>query len=144
MIQAFSPELCAHLSSLEPRFEGHYDWLEEEYYREGEIRKRTYVYCFREDDTLCINQRIICPAWQVEDVLRNWTLIIQSVEESKAEAFCTVCRKDENKCGCEFFGTESPKIPFGKYTAQKILSILILEGDTAYQKIEEYLWTILK
>lgn len=140
MTQAFTPELCTHLSSLVPGFEGHW-WRD----KEGGL------FCEHGIDKvfngLLHESRVkgdVFPAWQVEDVLRNWTLIIQSVEESKAEVFCTVCRKDENKCGCEFFGTESPKIPFGKYTAQKILSILILEGDTAYQKIEEYLWSILK
>ena len=138
MTQAFTPELCAHLSSLAPEFEGHWNYVK----WKGKINLMCWG--IMTEVSAYPEQLIICPAWQVEDVLRNWTLIIQSVEESKAEAFCTVCRKDENKCGCEFFGTESPKIPFGKYTAQKILSILILEGDTAYQKIEEYLWTILK
>ena len=56
--------------------------------------------------------KVICPAWQVEDVLRN------------AEKIC-------------------PKELVRPYFLQDI-AVRYYEPNTAYQKIEEYLWSILK
>jgi len=67
-IQTLSLAMSQHLSSLVPGFEGH--WV----YVYWGTSKTTSIYCrsawgitaFPEN-----GDRIICPAWQVEDLLRN-------------------------------------------------------------------------
>lgn len=56
----------------------------------------------------------ICPAWQAEDVLRNLKEIVPD------------------------------STPFQRLGFAEHLGRLLLTPDTAYQKIEEYLWSILK
>lgn len=67
--------------------------------------------------------KVICPAWQVEDVLRNWSKIVAAVKKNPL-----------------------PEDHINKYGrgADVIVLNLIQGGDTAYQKIEEYLWSVLK
>lgn len=60
--------------------------------------------------------KVICPAWQVEDVLRNLDKIL----------------------GKAFQNGQKLKI------VEKIARLFCIHDDTAYQKIEEYLWTVLK
>jgi len=57
--------------------------------------------------------KVICPAWQVEDVLMNVRNLFP-----------------KGGIPWEFMGT--------------ITQIIFDDVDTAYQKIEEYLWSILK
>ncbi len=59
--------------------------------------------------------KVICPAWQVEDLLRNFLKIIGERDVGRA------CEIGGN---IAYFFYDSP--------------------NTAYQKIEEYLWSILK
>lgn len=77
-----------------------YDWVVKE--------KGNEVGC-----TEHLHRQIICPAWQVEDVLRNAGIIF----------------KNDNKIWSH---------------VSEILVNLVRNPDTAYQKIEEYLWSILK
>lgn len=60
--------------------------------------------------------KVICPAWQVEDVLRNLDKIL----------------------GKAFQNGQKLKI------VEKIARLFCIHDDTAYQKIEEYLWTVLR
>jgi hypothetical protein len=114
-----SLKLSRHLSSIAPGFEGHWDWCGR-YDSEDKLIGEPFVQCEeftsidgpREWDTPVT--RIICPAWQVEDVLRNWTEITVKV----------------------------PTLIMSWH--EKISWLLVSYPDTAYQKIEEYLWTILK
>ncbi len=114
MIQTFSQKLSAHLSSLVPGFEGHYWYFQ--------AVCGVEVICLPEAEAEkfeMFGHTKICPAWQVEDLLRNLHKIL----------YCIVLGSEEkNKIG------------------QKITYLLLLYEDinTAYQKIEEYLWTILK
>ena len=116
MIQAFTPELCVLLSSLVPGFEGHYD-----YYK----RNNGHIELHCEYDNF--DQRgyeHICPAWQVEDVLRNIFKIAENFKE-----------KGMWKDG---------KIIFIDEIVHEISCFIAFNSfDTAYQKIEEYLWSIL-
>lgn len=117
-IQTLSLAMSQHLSSLAPGFGGH--WV----YVYWGTSKTTSIYCrsawgitaFPEN-----GDKIICPAWQVEDVLRNLEKIL---------------------CVSGAVGTRlSPA--FNEIGAMITLK-LFLYPDTAYQKIEEYLWTVLK
>lgn len=60
-----------------------------------------------------LHRQIICPAWQAEDVLRNLMKL--------------------------------PKMTVSKFNVVReiIASDFVFNPDTAYQKIEEYLWSIL-
>lgn len=64
---------------------------------------------------------IVCPAWQVEDLLRNLTKIIKQGSLFEEEYIRELSR----------FATE-------------IIFCFIFYPDTVYQKIEEYLWSVLK
>lgn len=105
MIQAFTPELSAHLSSLAPGFEGHWWWVK----WLGKIQ----IMCWHEIATNGYvgkaNELIVCPAWQVEDVLRNRIAIFGELMVGPA----------------------------------KVVTLFLENPNTAYQKIEEYLWQIL-
>jgi len=61
-----------------------------------------------------LHRQIICPAWQAEDLLRNLMKL--------------------------------PKMTVSKFNVVReiIASDFVFNPDTAYQKIEEYLWEILK
>lgn len=99
-MQNFSIELSKKLSELVPDIGEHaYDWVVQE--------GNNGIGC-----TEHLHRQIICPAWQVEDVLRNIYKIFPN-------------RIDYNFCS-------------------EIARSLHCYGDTAYQKIEEYLWEILK
>lgn len=100
--QTFSLELCQNLSSLAPGFEGHWWWV-------MAWNKQEKIVCSQEE-----YYRRICPAWQVEDVLRNLTKL--------------------------------PGINVTKFNVARdvVCSEIVFHPDTAYQKIEEYLWSILK
>ena len=121
-IQAFSPELCAHLSSLVSGFEGHYG-----YYRTvnsyDTLNGRIVAVCrpeFHLAETIGRTYgEFVCPAWQVEDVLRNLRKIAQTFGEVQ---YC----------------------PRWREVGTIIANHLIDSPDTAYQKIEEYLWTVLR
>lgn len=66
-----------------------------------------------------LHRQIICPAWQAEDVLRNIEKLLY---------YIVLGSERKRKIG------------------EKIAHLLMLYTDpnTAYQKIEEYLWEILK
>ena len=115
----FSPEMCQKLSSLAPGFEGHWAYVES--LMDG---KKQIICAFKRYSWRWANDyKFICPAWQVEDVLRNWSKIVAAVKKNPL-----------------------PEDHINKYGrgADVIVLNLIQGGDTAYQKIEEYLWTILK
>jgi len=120
MIQTFSQKLSAHLSSLVPGFEKHYGYYKfyddsisvacyEEIWWIEKHREFTQVRRKKPD--------LICPAWQVEDLLKNLQKICSSAKIEPAKM---------------------------NELIEEITSRLILLPDTAYQKIEEYLWSILK
>lgn len=68
--------------------------------------------------------KVICPAWQVEDLLRNIFKIVENFKE-----------KGMWKDG---------KIIFIDEIVYEISCFIAFNSfDTAYQKIEEYLWSIL-
>lgn len=104
-----SEKMCRFLSSLVPGFEGHWWWV-------VAWKKETKVVCSQED-----YYRRICPAWQVEDVLRNITEI-QLMGHKRTESSFIMRTVVEKIVDCLAFSTP----------------------DTAYQKIEEYLWTVLR
>jgi hypothetical protein len=100
--------MCRLLSSLAPGFEGHW------WYVRKKVSDGLEILCVGHIDQ-CIEESLkICPAWQVEDVLRNWTEITVKV----------------------------PTLIMSWH--EKISWLLVSYPDTAYQKIEEYLWSILK
>lgn len=124
-IPTFSLKLSAQLSSLAPGFEGYWDWCGR-YDSEDKLIGEPFVQC---EEFTSIDgprewnapvTRIICPAWQVEDVLINLQKIVPIV----------------------------PTKQMGKNTFKNICQLIVNElcfrPDTAYQKIEEYLWSILK
>ena len=103
-MQFLSEKMSRHLSSLAPGFEGHWWW--------------TYPYlnaphaevvCY-EDLNISVK---ICPAWQVEDLLRN-------------------------------LRNFPPLDSLNRDVMKELIEYLVYFPDTAYQKIEEYLWGILK
>lgn len=113
--QFFTLEMSRRLSSLVPEFEGH--WT----YRDSKTKTfvvcgENYV-CLCEGGIVCSDHQTICPAWQVEDVLSNLKEIF----------------KDKSR----FFS-----FPVSK----RVVRFLRNSSDitTAYQKIEEYLWSVLK
>ena len=129
--QTFSLEMCRLLSSLVPGFEGHYCHVVVQTCNScmmGDPEKHTHIMCrseIAERENSPIKRLglavIHCPAWQVEDVLRNLEKIL---------------------CVSGAVGTRlSPA--FNEIGAMITLK-LFLYPDTAYQKIEEYLWSILK
>ncbi len=125
MTQTLSLKMSQHLSSLVPGFEGHWYWCGR-YDNEDKFVDQPFIQCEsssyiegpREWDATVT--RIICPAWQVEDLLRNiWAL----VDSQKDSVRVLVTKEIIRDISC-FLADNNP--------------------DTAYQKIEEYLWTILK
>ena len=122
--QFFTLAMCQKLSSLAPGFEGHWYW-----YSEYDIKKEKKKVPRGEPWVMCIEAEAggnsigeftgmrICPAWAVEDVLWNIEKIFPKL-------------------------VYSPQI----YVVAREIVTPILDNtpDTAYQKIEEYLWTILK
>lgn len=88
-------------------------------YVESSIDGKTQVVCaFKRYSWRWANDyKFICPAWQVEDVLWNMEKIFPKL-------------------------VYSPQI----YVVAREIVTPILDNtpDTAYQKIEEYLWSILK
>jgi len=128
-VQTFSKELSQHLSSLAPEFEGHYGYYKfyddsvsvachEEIWWVEKHREFTQVRRKKPD--------LICPAWRVEDVLRNLHTILPV----------------EKKIEIQWLpGGANPYA----FVSEEICKLLrIKDQDTAYQKIEEYLWEILK
>ena len=144
MTQAFTPELCAHLSSLAPGFEGHWYYIEEDVYvGDGKYGKKVRIVCLGKDEELKLHQQVICPVWQVEDVLR---------EAKNIKALESVCIECERKgvansedncdhCGMNYSGIFISNV---YYLIYKISEEMASNPDTAYQKIEECLWGILK
>jgi len=106
MIEKFSPELCQHLSILVPGFEGHWWYVNWD--------EMLIICCLSAIHEYGQIENKICPAWQVEDVLRNLKEIVPD------------------------------STPFQRLGFAEHLGRLLLTPDTAYQKIEEYLWSILK
>lgn len=117
MIQTFSQKLSAHLSSLVPGMKGHWEYVK--------TNDGISIRCEEDLDWLdsehSIVYPIICPAWQVEDLLRNLTKIIKQGSLFEEEYIRELSR----------FATE-------------IIFCFIFYPDTVYQKIEEYLWSVLK
>jgi hypothetical protein len=104
--QTFSLEMCRHLSSLAPEFEGHWWYVNWD--------EMLIICCLSAIHEYGQIENKICPAWQVEDVLRNLKEIVPD------------------------------STPFQRLGFAEHLGRLLLTPDTAYQKIEEYLWSILK
>lgn len=122
-MQFLSEKLSRHLSSLVPGFEGHYYHMKHmddvrcdeeiaDMWRWDRVQKEEED---RADFDVFKKNQIICPAWQVEDVLRNLKEILPDP-------------------------TPFQRLGFAEHLGRLLLS----PSDTAYQKIEEYLWTILK
>ena len=126
--QFLGEKMCRLLSSFAPGFEGHYVYVIIGGYRRSQPVGPDKVYpqevrlmCQREREGLSYagdNQPHVdfVPAWQVEDVLRNWEIIDKNLPDN-------------------FIARER---------CERMAMMLVEHGDTAYQKIEEYLWTKLK
>lgn len=119
-ISTFSPELCQKLSSFTPKFKKHYGYYK---FYDGTVDVACDDEIWWSKKWLRVQQserkvpEFICPAWQVEDVLRDLHGVL----------YCIVSPEERFK------------------VVEKITKILFSHpADTAYQKIEEYLWTILK
>lgn len=111
-MQTLSLTMSQHLSSLAPGFEGH--WV----YGYWGTSKTTSIYCRSAWGITALPEngdKIICPAWQVEDLLRNVDRLFPVMERGNAA-----------------------------YWIADHLRGTSLDATYAYQKIEEYLWTILK
>lgn len=113
MIQTLSLKLSRHLSSLAPKFEGHW-WRVEKQWDDVSDTVKCEEDIEWQNSELSIKYEKICPAWQAEDVLRNLKEIVPD------------------------------STPFQRLGFAEHLGRLLLTPDTAYQKIEEYLWSILK
>ena len=119
--QTFSLEMCRLLSSLAPGFEGHYKYVK---ISGLGPKKIVGVRCLGTlNSELWRNYKLICPAWQADDVLRNLLTICRTLDQLRKEPI--------------------DRDILIKYIVQNIIGY---EDDTAtaYQKIEEYLWTIFK
>lgn len=116
MTNHLSLNLSQKLSSLTPEMEGHWWWVD----TSEKVQKIICDWEFETSLTKTVLPYLpflkICPAWQVEDLLRNLDKI--------------------NVHGC-------PQIHRSEI-AYKIGSEFTYDPNTAYQKIEEYLWSILK
>lgn len=120
--QTFSLEMCRLLSSLAPKFEGHWTYvvITNIYSRIGHDTKKfkqpdeVHLLCKRELEYFSSvggeAKAEFIPAWQVEDVLRN---------------------------AHKLFGDEM-------VVCKKIAWFFVAYQDIVYQKIEEYLWSVLK
>lgn len=90
--------------------------------------------------------KVICPAWQVEDLLRNLPTIrklkygppIRMAFLPDLEAYIKPLGELVNA-----IRTREEIYDRVTYHQMVISSFLIKDPDTAYQKIEEYLWSIL-
>ena len=121
--QFLSLELCQKLSSLAPGFEGHWKYTEItkcgcKICNYNNINPHIQVLCEQmiailDDDENQEENKIICPAWQVEDLLRN-------------------------------LRNFPPLDSLNRDVMKELIEYLVYFPDTAYQKIEEYLWGILK
>ena len=89
--QTFSLKMCRHLSSLVPGFEGHWKWIK---YKDGFAGhyESPRVYC---GEVVNKNWEIICPAWQVEDLFRNWMKIIIALPNEKCNGFVVFARNKD-------------------------------------------------
>ncbi len=149
MTQAFTPKLCAFLSSLTPKFEGHYGYYKfyddsvsvachEEIWWIEKHRKFTQVRRKKPE--------LICPAWQVEDVLRKLPTIRKLKYGPPIRmAFLPDLVVYIKPLGELVNAIEIKKEIYDRVTYHQMVisSFLIKDPDTAYQKIEEYLWSIL-
>ena len=118
-----SLEMSRHLYSLVPEFEGHWKYTEItkcgcKICNYNNINPHIQVLCEQmiailDDDENQEENKIICPAWQVEDLLRN-------------------------------LRNFPPLDSLNRDVMKELIEYLVYFPDTAYQKIEEYLWTILK
>ena len=107
--QFLSEKMSRHLSSLAPGFEGHWAYVES--LMDG---KKQIICAFKRYSWRWANDyKFICPAWQVEDLLRN-------------------------------LRNFPPLDSLNRDVMKELIEYLVYFPDTAYQKIEEYLWTILK
>lgn len=153
-LQTFSLELCQHLTSLVPEFEGHYKHTRETredrtggYYTEHHIRCVDFKEHLEfENHTKDWEIEYICPAWQVEDVLRNLMLILEKIEKVGYPS-CFRCMQEIFKCLCDK-KIELWLRPYHELIAFRIYWFLYtyqyINNRDAYFKIEGYLWEILK
>jgi hypothetical protein len=114
--------MSRHLSSLVPGFEGH--WV----CGYWGISKTTSIYCRSAWGITALPEngdKIICPAWQVEDVLKNIFKIAENFKEKG------IWKDGELLFINDIIHEISCFLSFNDF-------------ETAYQKIEEYLWGILK
>lgn len=111
-----SEKMCRFLSSLAPGFDGHWVYVNTGF--EITIMCRAvYQECIDNKRHPLVE---ICPAWQAEDLLRNITEI-QLMGHKRTESSFIMRTVVEKIVDCLAFSTP----------------------NTAYQKIEEYLWQIL-
>ena len=122
-MQFLSEKMSRHLYSLVPGFEGHWKYTEItkcgcKICNYNNINPHIQVLCEQmiailDDDENQEENKIICPAWQVEDLLRN-------------------------------LRNFPPLDSLNRDVMKELIEYLVYFPDTAYQKIEEYLWGILK
>lgn len=121
-IQTLSLAMSRHLSSLVSGFEGH--WV----YAYWGTSKTTSIDCRSAWGITALPEngdKIICPAWQAEDLLRNIFKITENFKEKG------IWKNREPLFINEIIHEISCFLSFNDF-------------ETAYQKIEEYLWTIFK
>jgi len=157
-MQFLSEKLSRHLTSLVPGFEGHWKYIEIKkcgcrVCRYTNANPHTQVLCLQEiaileDDEYQEGNKIICPAWQVEDVLRNLKAIGEKLNWGWV---CGDCgherpRKAEPgdvRCDCDDPWYSWPQ-KYSNRAGEILAGYLHDHPDTYYQKIEKYLWSILK
>jgi hypothetical protein len=134
MPQTFSRELCEKLSSLAPEMEGHWYYITRGLYENGAWIEKTWLECAHNEHLEMGPSEKDIPAWQVEDVLMNLTPIIGRGLDK------------EWKPGKDW--GISDKFDVLEQAQERIVNAMVIANvvgtDTAYQKIEEYLWTVLK
>ena len=143
-MQFLSEKMSRHLSSLAPGFEGHWAYVES--LMDG---KKQIICAFKRYSWRWANDyKFICPAWQVEDVLRNLKAIGEKLNWGWV---CGDCgherpRKAEPgdvRCDCDDPWYSWPQ-KYSNRAGEILAGYLHDHPDTYYQKIEEYLWTVLK
>ena len=117
MLNKFSLALCQHLSSLVPGFEGHYEHVPYLIAGTTEDLLRYEVRCKNEP-----REALPSPFYDDVKPVPAWT--VEDVLRNLRKIL--------------------PTWDFPENVGQTISDKLVLDPDTAYQKIEEYLWTIIK
>lgn len=137
----FSLELSKALSILCPEFSGHWWYFQAVCSVEVQCLPEAEAEKFE-----MFGHTKICPAWQVEDVLRNLKTLapyIKHQDPVPVEIFFKPKVVSQEYTICCNHSVKEYVLPW-EIMVSELTSLLVMYPDTAYQKIEEYLWSILK